>query len=282
MRGIYALAILSLLLIACTNQASYTDFGTMFEEPVKEGCSLSEGTCGEEVQIEERGSTDELEKILEELNTPKEETTIEKNTTVKEEVDKKETTQSEKVTETKDEKPKEFNQNPTSIPTIRVKEGELVKLKLSAKDADGDELTYKYGSPLSSDGTWQTDYDDDGRHVVNIEVSDGKAITTQEVAIIVENKNRPPKIEAIKDIYIDEGETLNIKPKVEDPDSDGFKIEYSGFTNEIPHFIDYDEEGKNILVITAIDDKGNNESISINVIVNDINRKPEIISITNG
>ena len=81
---------------------------------------------------------------------------------------------------------------------IEAKETDTVTINVAALDDDGDELSYSIDdSRFVQDGsafTWETTYDDAGKHLVTISVSDGVDTTTQEVTVTVENVNRPPVI----------------------------------------------------------------------------------------
>lgn len=141
-----------------------------------------------------------------------------------------------------------------SAQTLNVQEGKLVKLKLSATDADGDLLSYTFTEPLDENGEWQTEEGDAGEYPVTITVSDGKTETKKEITIIVEAEeevieeieelieeipeieqfeevieelNNAPAIEDIKDIEVEEGELVKIKPIASDKDKDQITFSYT-------------------------------------------------------
>ena len=59
---------------------------------------------------------------------------------------------------------------------------------------DGDEIAFTISDPVGNDGVWETTYDDSGTYTVKVTASDGTDEASQEVAVIVENVNRPPQI----------------------------------------------------------------------------------------
>src|SRR3989338_918077 len=86
----------------------------------------------------------------------------------------------------------------SEVGDIEAKETDTITINVAALDDDGDELSYSIDdSRFVQDGsafTWETTYDDAGKHLVTISVSDGVDTTTQEVTVTVENVNRPPVI----------------------------------------------------------------------------------------
>ncbi|MBS3102239.1 hypothetical protein J4458_02220 [Candidatus Woesearchaeota archaeon] len=80
------------------------------------------------------------------------------------------------------------------IPAIKVKETETVTIGPKAADLDGDEIAFTISDPVGNDGVWETTYDDSGTYTVKVTASDGTDEASQEVAVIVENVNRPPQI----------------------------------------------------------------------------------------
>ncbi|MCK4522179.1 MAG: hypothetical protein KAU20_06400 [Nanoarchaeota archaeon] len=159
-------------------------------------------------------------------------------------------------------------------PVLNVKEGELVSFpNLEAVDPDGDKITYKFASPLDEKGEWQTKEGDAGIYKILITASDGKSESSQEVEIVVEELNKPPVLEKIKDMTIKEGETLKLEPKALDPEGKPITITYSGWMNSDTKETDYNMEGTYIVRITVSD--GVKEVFQdVKVTVEDVNRAP--------
>ena len=95
---------------------------------------------------------------------------------------------------------KNVNRKPVleKIDDITVKETDKLTIVASAADDDKDTITYSISDKrFTQDGnvfTWQTDYNSAGTYEVTITASDGQDTTEQQVAISVENVNRPPQI----------------------------------------------------------------------------------------
>lgn len=180
-----------------------------------------------------------------------------------------------------EEAPKEATSS-SGIPTITVNEGQLVSLNLKSSDPDGDKITYSFSKPLDTDGKWQTSYNDAGQYKVTITASDGKLETKQEVLVVVKDVNRAPIIGGISDMIVDEGDTITLDPKVTDPDGGTVTISYSGWMIKETKEVGYDQAGMHTVTISATDNAGDSSKKTITITVNDVNRAPQIISITNS
>lgn len=166
----------------------------------------------------------------------------------------------------------------SSISEITVQETDIISLKLQAYDEDGDPLEYYFSPPLDSAGRWQTDYGDAGEYIADVTVSDGKTSTTQQIKLIVLEKNRPPKIENIKDLIAKEGDIIQIAPQATDYEGDDVSIRISPpIGNDGEWKTDYNSAG--VYNITVIADDGQNEAVdSFTLTVLEVNRPPQIKS----
>ncbi len=104
--------------------------------------------------------------------------------------------------------------------TIKAKENELIKLKLNIVDADEDPITYTFTSPLNQSGQWKTNYGDAGEYIVTLTANDGKLTTAKKIKVVVDRVNVAPVIEQVSDMTVKEGQTVEVKPKVSDPNKD--------------------------------------------------------------
>lgn len=110
-----------------------------------------------------------------------------------------------------------------------VQEGDLVTLKPVVQDSEGKQVTVRYSTPLTAEGTWQTDYNDAGSYRVAIVADDGVRQTTKEITIVVEPKNHLPVLknkDALKEITVVEGETVIVDPETSDLDGDVVKVTF--------------------------------------------------------
>lgn len=229
---------------------------------------------------EEPQSADEFKKELEKLQAIIDaEKTAEPEQTAEPEVPVTEEKTAEEPTQT------ETKEGPTSksgIPTITVNEGQLVSLNLKASDPEGDKVTYSFTDPLDDKGEWQTGYNDAGEYKVTVTASDGKLETKQDVLIIVKDVNRAPIISGAEDMTVQEGETVKLNPKTTDPDGGTVTLTYSGWMTTNTKEVGYDEQGMHTVTITATDNDGATAKKTITITIENVNRPPQIISITNG
>ena len=74
---------------------------------------------------------------------------------------------------------------------IKVEEGQTVTLSPEITDPEGDELTITYSGWMNAN-TYQTNYEDEGSHLVTITVSDGINTAKKDVTVMVDDVNRAP------------------------------------------------------------------------------------------
>ena len=158
---------------------------------------------------------------------------------------------------------------------IEVTEGQTVVLDLEAQDPDGDELTWVYGAPFDDDGVWETEFGDRGTYKALASVSDGQLSTSIPLTIIVLQGDRPPVLEVPSLIEVKEGDTVFIDPVVSDPDGDEVAVTYSGWMDTNTKITGFDDAGEWRVVVTA-SDGFMEESQTVKVIVENVNRPPEI------
>lgn len=170
----------------------------------------------------------------------------------------------------------------SKLPRYEVKEGELVNFQITSKDADKDTITHTFSSPLSKEGKWQTQTGDAGEYPITITASDGKAITEKKILLIVAKANLAPEVTEIADITVKEGETIKLEPKVTDKDGDPVTTTISEPIGDDGVWeTSYEDAGEYTVTITATDGKETTIK-TVKIIVEDINRAPEIIDIVLG
>ncbi len=154
------------------------------------------------------------------------------------------------------------------------KEGEKIKLTPKANDPDGDAISFNYEFPFNENGEWQSEIGDAGEYEVLVTATDGDLSSEQIVLVTLEPVNKPPVIELESPVTIKEGETITLSPKVTDPEGDEVRVTYSGWMNSNTKTTDYSDSGEHIVVVEARDSAGNEASLEITVIVQDVNRAP--------
>ncbi|MFT4313348.1 MAG: hypothetical protein ACMXYA_02985, partial [Candidatus Woesearchaeota archaeon] len=75
--------------------------------------------------------------------------------------------------------------------------------------------------------TYQTTFSDAGVHQVTLTADDGKQTTSQTITITVLEVNRPPEFVELADITVTEGDFVEARPVVEDPDGDDVTVTFS-------------------------------------------------------
>lgn len=83
---------------------------------------------------------------------------------------------------------------------LTVKEGEVVEIKPSVTDLDGDQVKVTISDPVGDDGEWQTSFTSHGEYVITVTADDGKERVVKTVKVTVEDLNMPPVFE---DVYVE-------------------------------------------------------------------------------
>lgn len=109
------------------------------------------------------------------------------------------------------------------INDVAITETETASLKLPDFRKYG--LNYEISEPLGNKNRWQTDYDDSGAYDVKISVKGKDFEAEKSVRIIVQNKDRVPKLVGLKDVSVRENEDIVLEFSAEDPDGD--KVAFS-------------------------------------------------------
>lgn len=156
---------------------------------------------------------------------------------------------------------------------LSVVEEDLVTLDVNVADPDGDDVTVEYSVPFDEEGEWQTKIGDAGVYKVVVSASDGDLTSDSSIELLVEAKNRPPVLQKIADIYVNEGEIVEIKTIAIDPEGEKLTITYSGWMTSNTYTTDYDDQGTHIVTVT-VSDGIHSDSQDVKVIVSDVNRAP--------
>ena len=162
-----------------------------------------------------------------------------------------------------------------NLQIITVKENELVNLKVKVTDPDKDKVNYSFSKPLDQAGKWKTSYGDAGEYIITITATDGVLTTEKKVKIVVERVNVAPIISGIKDLYADEGKTVNFEPEVNDPNSDAITVVVSEPLKSGTFATDHTSAGEYKIKVTASDGELETEK-TFKLVVNDVNVLPEV------
>lgn len=171
------------------------------------------------------------------------------------------------------------DKNSDNLPVKTVTEGGLISFpKLKAVDPDGDKIAYTFSQPLDANGKWQTKVGDAGEYFATITASDGKTKATQKVKLVVIAKNRPPVIEDIAAVVVNEGDTVKLAPVVTDPEGDDVAVAFSGWMDTDTKSTKFGDAGKYVVTVTA-NDGTSTATKKVTVIVKKVNRAPVLESI---
>jgi len=161
---------------------------------------------------------------------------------------------------------------------VRIKENEVVRLRVKVADPDGDNVTYQFSAPLDKEGAWKTNYGDAGEYLATITATDGRLKTEKNIKIIVERVNVPPVIERLVDLRVKEGERVSFQPKVSDPNNDPVTVAVSEPLAKGTFTTDHTSAGEYLVTVTANDGELFSEA-TFKVVVADVNVLPEVSNV---
>ena len=171
--------------------------------------------------------------------------------------------------------------------SVGVSENSNIEFIVSATDLNDDELKYSWkldGLVVSSDTkyVYNPEYDDAGGHFLLVTVSDGTSEIENEWVINVDNVNRRPTLVVMEDINVRETETVVITPEGSDFDGDELSYTISDPVGDDREWeTSYDDAGEYHVVISASDGI-DSDSITVRVVVENVNRAPVIEDIILG
>ena len=163
-----------------------------------------------------------------------------------------------------------------------VTELQRIALEAAAADPDGDKVTVEFGEPLASDGTWTPQLDDAGEYTVTVTASDGTLETTKEIQLTVTPTNRAPKVTVpTKDgvLSVKEGDVIDMRNMIfiTDPEGEEVAVTYSGWMNTPTYQTTFEDAGQHQMVVVAADDSMHTTTVTVTVIVADVNRPPVFV-----
>lgn len=175
----------------------------------------------------------------------------------------------------------------TSITPSPASAGDLIKLTVAVVDLNGATPVFNYSDFFSenrkwqeaglwySEATWQTGARSTGHYNIRVTVNDGTGLSdTESVLINIGNNNRPPVLNSISDITVNEGQLAVIAPQATDPDGDPIVFYFSApFDSQGKWLTDYDSSGTHYITVTASDGI-DTVTQTARVTVNNTNRAP--------
>ncbi|MBT3814819.1 hypothetical protein HOE37_03535 [Candidatus Woesearchaeota archaeon] len=221
----------------------------------------------DDVAAEDLSLIDEIAQIENELNLEEEamEEVEEEVNSVEEEIILPELT----------EEPENVDVYESDMDAVYVKENELVNLNVKVTDPDQDVVTHTFSKPLNKEGEWQTNYGDAGEYVITITATDGKLTTEKKIKIVVERVNVAPVVTGVKDLLVDEGDTVSFEPKVSDPNGDAVSVTVSEPLKSGNLVTDHNSAGEYQVRVLASDGELETEKV-FKLTITDVNELPEV------
>ena len=163
---------------------------------------------------------------------------------------------------------------------IILKEDDTLEYAVEAEDHDDDKVLYRWTMDeqlLSeeSSGERHFSFDEAGRHLLKVVLSDEKKETEKQWVLEVKNVNRKPELELLP-MTVYEGETVVLE--LPETDVDGDKLQYEfpeHFTSEGIWKTGNDDAGEYNVTIMASDGEVQNEEILL-ITVLDVDRAPQL------
>ena len=171
---------------------------------------------------------------------------------------------------------------------IEVDETGTVSFSVVASDLNDDELLYSWkldGVEVGDEDNveYQTTYEDSGSHTVKVSVSDGLFDSEKIWSVTVNNVNRKPVLDEIRDIEVEETDTLVIELEAIDLDGDelSYSVDDERFAQDGNSFTwetTYDDAGEYVVTVT-VSDGVDATSQEVTITVDNVNRAPVILDI---
>lgn len=165
--------------------------------------------------------------------------------------------------------------NKEEMQVVEINENEIVKLNVKVSDPDQDSVEYSFTPPLNKLGQWKTNYGDAGEYVVTLTATDGKLTTEKQLKIVVNRVNVPPLVSGIADLHVKEGEIVNFKPVVLDPNGDKVTVTVSAPLQDATWATDHTSAGEYQVKVAANDGELTTENSFI-LLVDDVNELPAL------
>ncbi|MBN1645516.1 hypothetical protein JW868_00585 [Candidatus Woesearchaeota archaeon] len=171
---------------------------------------------------------------------------------------------------------KEVNRVPelSDLPDLEAIEDDIITLKPTATDPDGDAVTIAFSAPFDNNGVFATIDGDDGEYDVTVSATDSRGgKSTTSFSLLVLNKNNAPIVKKLNSISVYEGERIVIDVEAEDPDGDELIVKFTGFMTTNEYLTTYEDAGQYTVTISVGD--GDLETVQrVPITVIDKNRAP--------
>ena len=161
-----------------------------------------------------------------------------------------------------------------------VKEGDVVVFEAKVKDPNNDPVTITISEPLKS-GKFVTDHTSSGEYQIKVMATDGELASEESFKLTIKDINELPVFSNLPaEITVKEGETIEIKPTITDLDEDPITLTISEPVGDDGLWkTDYTNHGDYKITVIANDGKNKVTKI-VKVVIQDVNKPPEIVDIS--
>ena len=165
-----------------------------------------------------------------------------------------------------------------------VREKDFVRIRGVAVDPDknigpAEKLLWTFFAPFNQEGEWQTKVGDAGIHSSKIQVSDGELTDSKAFCINVLKAKVEPILTYVKNIIVNEGETIILDVKCIVDEGLEPVISFDGWMTSSTKETSREDVGDHKVMVTCEDGDEGSVSEEINIVVNRVNRAP-MLSVT--
>ena len=100
------------------------------------------------------------------------------------------------------------------------------------------------------------------------------------MTLTINSINENPVLEAIDNLVVNETDTITLNPIAADANEDEVTFTYSGFMTSNMYTTTHDDAGTHTVTVTANDIYGGQDSIDVTIMVNNVNRAPVILGVS--
>jgi PKD repeat protein len=167
-----------------------------------------------------------------------------------------------------------------------IKETEELTFTVDISDPDGDPATVTWlvdgeeQETTEPTFTFTTTYDSAGTYMIEATLSDGDKLRREKWIVTVENINRPPQLNGLEDITVNENEPIQLTLPEKDLDGDRIRYSIDNPLNDNGYWLpSFDDAGTYEVDVTANDgDLSTTKTLTITV--QDVDRAPTFTPLT--
>jgi hypothetical protein len=167
----------------------------------------------------------------------------------------------------------------TGVRDITINEGEVINFEPTVSDPNNDAISIEISEPLKA-GSFVSDHTSAGEYTIDVVANDGELESKQSFKLTINDINEKPVITNIGDVAVQEGDVVEIKPDISDLDGDEFTVTISDpVGNDGIWETSFTDHGDYTVTVSVYDGK-DTVTKQLKIIVEDVNKAPEIIDIS--